>query len=427
MGNLKGTPNQGLVGATLGFFIGFAAVSLFGPTAKLLKVPMELSPMQVGLLVAMPMLSGSLARIPFGAWVDTSGGKKPFLWLLGISAIGMVGLLILLNSFYPEKLTPVFYPLVLLLGLLAGFGIATFSVGIGQTSYWFPQRNQGWALGAYAGFGNVAPGLFALLIPVVVGLWAITGAYALWLVFLIVGTIIYAVIGRNAYFFQLWKEGKGVPLAEARNLAREKGQELFPAGGVWQGLSRAAKVWQTWLLVALYFTTFGGFLALTAWLPTYWGEYFGLSLGAAGALTMTYSVLASLIRVPGGIISDKIGGETTLILALLTMLAGALFMTFSAGSGAAVAGEILMALGMGVGNAGVFKLVPRFVPGAVGGAAGWVGGLGAFGGFAIPPLMGLFVRFQGDSGYAAGFSTFVGLAVVSLALAYFLHRSHSRG
>ena len=82
MDKLKGSPVQGLVGATLGFFVGFAAVSLFGPTAKLLKVPMDLSPVEVGLLVAMPMLSGSLARIPFGACVDKSGGKKPFLWLL---------------------------------------------------------------------------------------------------------------------------------------------------------------------------------------------------------------------------------------------------------------------------------------------------------------------------------------------------------
>lgn len=426
MDNLKGTPNQGLIGATLGFFIGFAAVSLFGPTAKLLKVPMELSPVQVGLLVAMPMLSGSLARIPFGAWVDTSGGKKPFLWLLGISAVGMAGLLILLNGFYPEKLTSAFYPLVLFMGFLAGFGIATFSVGIGQTSYWFPQRKQGWALGAYAGFGNVAPGLFALLIPVVIGLWAIAGAYSLWLVFLVVGTIVYAIIGRNAYFFQLWKEGKGLSSAEAQKIAREHGQELFPGGGIWQCLATAGKIWQTWLLVALYFTTFGGFLALTAWFPTYWSEYFGLSLGMAGALTMTYSVLASLIRVAGGIVSDRIGGELTVILALLTILSGASIMTFATGITTAVIGEILMALGMGIGNAGVFKLVPRFVPGAVGGAAGWVGGLGAFGGFAIPPLLGLFVRVQGSTGYAAGFATFVGLSILSLVVAYLLHRSHTR-
>ncbi len=425
MDKLKGSPVQGLVGATLGFFIGFAAVSLFGPTAKLLKVPMELSPIQVGLLVAMPMLSGSLARIPFGAWVDTSGGKKPFLWLLGISAVGMAGLLVLLRTFYPEGLTFALYPLVLFLGFLAGFGIATFSVGIGQTSYWFPQRKQGWALGAYAGFGNIAPGLFAWLIPIIVGLWTITGAYTLWLVFLVAGIVLYAIIARNAYFFQLWGEGKGLSAKESQKIAREHGQELFPKEGVWQGLATAGKLWQTWFLVALYFTTFGGFLALTAWFPTYWGELFGLSLGMAGVLTMIYSVSASLIRVPGGILSDRIGGELTVILALLTMLVGSLIMAFANTFSIALVGEILMALGMGIGNAGVFKLVPKYLPGAVGGGAGWVGGLGAFGGFAIPPLMGLFVRLQGTAGYASGFVIFIALTIISLILAYLLRRTRN--
>jgi len=74
----------------------------------------------------------------------------------------------------------------------------------------------------------------------------------------------------------------------------------------------------------------------------------------------------------------------------------------------------------------VFKLVPQEVPEAVGGAAGWVGGLGAFGGFAIPPVMGAFVRAQGDAGYATGFVTFIGLAILSLVLGYVLKRTHVR-
>ncbi len=98
-------------------------------------------------------------------------------------------------------------------------------------------------------------------------------------------------------------------------------------------------------------------------------------------------------------------------------------MTLSSNYGLSIGAEILMALGMGVGNAAVFKLVPQGVPQAVGGAAGWVGGLGAFGGFAIPPLMGIFVDSQGDDGYATGFVVFVALAIASLALAYILQRA----
>ncbi len=423
---LKGAPNQGLFAATLGFFVGFAAVSLYGPTAKLLKVPMELNSTQVGLLVAMPMLSGSLARIPFGAWVDKCGGKKPLIWLLSISAVGMAGLLAVLSLLYPEGLSTAFYPLVLFLGFLAGFGIATFSVGIGQTSYWFPQRRQGSALGAYAGFGNTAPGLFAFLIPVVVNLWTITGAYALWLIFLVAGTAAYILIARDAYFFQLWKEGKGLPRGEAMRIAREHGQELFPSGRVWQGLASAAREWRTWLLVALYFTSFGGFLALTAWFPSYWGEFFGLGLGMAGTLTMVYSVLTSLVRVPGGILSDRIGGEATVILAFSTFFAGSVIMMFAGSVYLALFGAIVMALGMGLANAGVFKLVPKYLPQVVGGGAGWIGGLGAFGGFAIPPIMGMYVEAYGRQGYPLGFMVFLLLSLLCLATAWWLRLTSPR-
>src|SRR5512146_763572 len=79
--SLKGTPSRSLLAATLGFFFGFAAVALFGPTASRLREVMQLSPMMVAFLVAAPALSGSLLRIPFSAWVDTTGARKPFLVL----------------------------------------------------------------------------------------------------------------------------------------------------------------------------------------------------------------------------------------------------------------------------------------------------------------------------------------------------------
>ena len=140
---IKGTPQQGLIGATVAFFIGFAAVSLFGPTAKKLQDIMGLTPTMVGFLVAVPSLSGSLLRIPFAAWVDTTGGRKPILILLAASIVGMAGLTALMFLLYPDGMTTGLYPLLLVLGMLSGCGIATFSPGIGQVSYWFPQRRQG--------------------------------------------------------------------------------------------------------------------------------------------------------------------------------------------------------------------------------------------------------------------------------------------
>jgi NNP family nitrate/nitrite transporter-like MFS transporter len=209
---------------------------------------------------------------------------------------------------------------------------------------------------------------------------------------------------------------------EARRLARAHGQELFPSGNLKESLLVSARIWKTWALVAIYFTTFGGFVALTAWLPTYWTGFFGLSAMAAGFLTALFSILTCVLRVIGGILSDRLleGGENTTILALLIMMVGALVMVDAHEYELAIPGIVLLAFGMGVSNAGVFKIVPQAVPQAVGGAVGWVGGLGAFGGFAIPPLLAFAVKNLGKRGYAIGFIIFVFLALFSLSMAWVL-------
>nr|MBD3623221.1 MFS transporter [Sunxiuqinia sp.] len=148
--NIRGNSRRGLTGSTVGFFFGFAAVALYGPTAVKFKEAMDLTPALVGLLIAIPALSGSLLRIPFGASVDTNGGKKSFLILMLLSVIGLGGVTLLLFTSYPDGMKGM-YGLVLTFGFLSGCGIATFSVGIGQTSYWFPRNKQGMALGIFGG------------------------------------------------------------------------------------------------------------------------------------------------------------------------------------------------------------------------------------------------------------------------------------
>jgi Nitrate/nitrite transporter len=135
----KGTPTKALIGTTLGFFFGSAAVSLFGPFHNLFAQEMSLTTTQISLLIAIPTLTGSLLRIPFGAWVDSTGGKKPFFILLLLSLVGMIGMSMLLSYSYPGKMNGI-YPLTLILGALCGCGIATFSPGVGQISYWFKNR-----------------------------------------------------------------------------------------------------------------------------------------------------------------------------------------------------------------------------------------------------------------------------------------------
>ncbi|MEJ2366221.1 MAG: MFS transporter [Deltaproteobacteria bacterium] len=166
-----------------------------------------------------------------------------------------------------------------------------------------------------------------------------------------------------------------------------------------------------------------GFIALTVWFPTYWTENFGISLVRAGSLTALYSLSTSLLRVSGGLTSDKIGGERTVFISFIVVAVGAALLIFPAQSiGVAITGEMLLALGMGFANAAVFKLVPKYTPETVGGSAGIVGGLGAFGGFVIPPVMGLFVKFSGIKGYSQGFVVFLGLSLLSLVLFAILNR-----
>lgn len=420
---LKGNPKQGLWGATLGFFVGFAAVALFGPTAAAFKEALNLDPFLLGLLIAMPSLSGSLLRIPFAAWVSTHGGRRPFLVLLTLSIIGMAGLFGIIHFYYPDNLTFSMYPVLLFFALLSGCGIATFSVGIAQVSYWFDKPHEGRALGTYAGVGNLAPGIFSFLLPVALISVGLGGSYLLWLLFLTTGTIIYYFVAKDAWYFQL--VNKGYSHKKARSIAKKDGEEFFPAENIKESLRESARIWKTWILVIIYFTTFGGFIALTAWLPTYWNSFFGFTLLTAGLLTALYAILASLLRIVGGVASDKFGGYKTIIFSLLVMLVGALLFSTSKSFEISIFAEILMALGMGFGNAAVFKLVPQEIPKAIGGASGWIGGLGALGGFVIPPILGIFVGLYGIAGYATGFGVFVVLSIISLASMLFLksHRS----
>lgn len=419
---LKGGPNSGLAMATFGFFIGFAAVSLYGPVAKNFNDTMHLSGLMLGIFVAAPNLTGSLLRIPFGAWVDKVGGKKPMLSLLVLSVLGMAGLTLLLYLYYPDKMSIKMYPVIFLLGLLSGCGIATFSVGIPQTSYWFPQKRQGFALGTYAGLGNTAPGLFGILLPIALGILGLTGAYGAWFIFLLIGTVVYGIYANDAYYFQLIK--KEVAQTEAVNISKQLGQELLPTGKLIESLKISAKIPQTWALVALYFISFGGFLALTAWFPTYWAELYGINLRNAGLLmAFGFSLLASFIRVYGGLLSDKLGGEKTAIISFSVVFVGSLILVVTNSFGIALLGEIIIGAGMGVANAAVFKLVPKYVSKATGGASGWVGGLGAFGGFAVPPILGVFIDIYGKTGYSKGFIVYALLSVVGIVISIILMKN----
>ena len=413
----KSSREAALFWTTLAFFGGFAGVSAFGPIVSQIKDAMAMSPMLMGLLAASPALSGSLLRIPFGAMVDRMGGKKPILILLSLAATGIAGITAMFQL-YPAPV-PAHYPFFLIFGMLCGCGIAVFSVGIPTVSYWYPQKKQGSALAFYAGLGNLAPGMFALLLPYLVIALGFTMAYVLWFVVILILVVAIFAMMKDAPYFQYREMGIEI---DPQALLLSCGEELVPSGTAMQSLRKAASDGRTWILTSLYFVSFGGFIALTVWFPTYWAEYFHLKPVKAGGLTAVYALSASLLRVLGGYVSDRWGGERVTMASFVVLGVGAVIMAIAEASlTMALTGVMIMALSMGFANAAVFKLVPKYSPAAVGGAAGIVGGLGAFGGFVIPLLMGLFVKFNGLAGYAQGFYLFLGMAVLAVVLIVILN------
>lgn len=419
---LKGSPTLGLAAGTIAFFAGFAAVALFGTTARMLAQVLNLSIYEVGWLVAIPMITGSFLRIPFSALVDKYGGKIILLIQLFIALVGMIGLIFVVNAILSRAIvSPIIgYTLLMIFGATAGTGISTFSPGITYVSYWFPQKKQGFVLGFYAGIGNTAPGIFTVILPFALISLGLVYSYIAWALFLVIMIVVFSLIGYDNYYFQLVK--KGVNHDEAIKISKARGIEIFPSGSAVKSLKDSAKEWRIWLLVEMYFVSFGGFLALTAWLPTYWVNYIHTSVVVAGVVTgIAYSLITALIRVFGGWLSDKLGGEQVALFSYTVIILGSLILIFGGINFAInLMGIVVMAIGMGIANAAVYKLVPKYATSAVGGASGLVGGLGAAGGLLIPPIMAYFVDILGASGYSFGFVLFTILAIISLVFSLIL-------
>lgn len=343
------------------------------------------------------------------------------LVLLSLSTVGLVGIALILGATYPENFDRTFFIPFLLLGVLGGAGGATFSVGAPQTSYWFSQQRQGWALGVYGGLGNIGAGLFNLAIPLLAAWVSLPGAYGAWAVFMLVATLMYAALAHNPYYFQLRE--KGVSDVDAKASASQMGQEVFPSGSAWASIKRAARSKSTWVLVLLYMVSFGGgFTALTAWLPTYWYDYQALDIVTAGGLAAAFTVYGSVVRVPGGSLSDRFGGERITWVGFVAMAVGGVIVTFASGVGVALLGMLVLATGMGLANAAIFKLVPVYASGSVGGASGLIGGVGGAGTLVVLPLLGELVDIFGEEGFAYGFVLYAVFGLLCAATAWVLER-----
>jgi NNP family nitrate/nitrite transporter-like MFS transporter len=352
MAGLKNSQNKHLLLGTVSFTVCFAAWGLISAFAPHFRQLFRLSATQTAFLVAVPVLLGSLARIPMGMLADRYGGRAIFT-------------LLMLFVVVPVALVPFAggYRNLLLVAFLLGMAGSSFAVGVGYVSRWFPMESQGSALGVY-GLGNIGQSAAVFLGPVVAAAYGFRSVYWGMSLILLIWGAVFAILARNA-----------------TQTTRPK--RLSEMLGV---LGREPLAW---VLAAFYFLTFGGFVAFSIYLPTLLRDQFALRPADAGFRTAGFVVLATLCRPVGGWLSDRIGGARVLSWILPAIGAFALLLGVRSILPFTV-GALGCAALLGIGNGAVFQLVPRYFPTERATVTGLVGAMGGMGGFFPPLLLGIF-------------------------------------
>jgi MFS transporter, NNP family, nitrate/nitrite transporter len=359
----RAAANQNLFFATIAFAIAFANWGIISGLAPLLKKELGLSVTQASVMIAIPVLLGSVGRIPVGILTDRYGGRIVFSILLLFTIVPATALF--LDHSYPS---------LLFWGFLMGMAGTSFAVGVAFVSGWFPPQQQGTTLGIY-GAGNIGQSV------------AVFG-----------GPLLAKTIGIPATFivFSLAAVAWGGIFALSANNAQPPSKS--------KTLADSIKVLKTeklaWVLSFFYALTFGGFVALSIYLPTLYKEVFSLSPEEAGARTAIFVLIATLSRPIGGNLSDRLGGQKLLLYVFIGIAMTAWLMSTTS-IWLFTTGALCCAVLFGFGNGAVFKLVPQYFPQQTGSVTGLVGAVGGLGGFFPPIVLGV-CRDQMGS-YTPGF------------------------
>ena len=370
-----------LLAALLYFDVSFMTWVLLGPLAPFLREDMGLTATQQGLVTAIPLLGGSLFRPVLGMLGDRIGGRRTGM-------IGMTLTVITLAAGWQFATTPAH---LYVLGLMLGIAGASFAVALPLASRWYPPQYQGLAMGI-AGAGNSGTLLATLFAPRLAERYGWASTFGLAILPLLAVFLIFVLIARDS------------PKRPAPATLREYGALLREP--------------DTLSMAFLYSLTFGGFVGLASFLPTYFHEQYHISRVAAGDVTTVVVVSGSLLRPIGGWLSDRFGGYRLLV----TLLTGFAVCLGLVATGVALRPAVVLffiGLGMlGMGNGAVFQLVPQRFPERIGLVTGIVGAAGGLGGFFLPSVLGAVRDYYGT--YTPGlvlFTTaFVGGTFVLLEL-----------
>jgi NNP family nitrate/nitrite transporter-like MFS transporter len=364
--------------ATVGFAVNFWAWALLSPLAAKFATELHLSSFQQALLVAVPVVVGSVGRIPVGALTDKYGGRIMFPL---VSIVTIVPVLYL-GLFGHDSLTA-----LLIGGFFLGIGGTTFAIGVPFVNAWYPPERRGTAVGVFgAGMGGTA--ISALTTVKLVD----AGSLATPFVITAIVLAIYAVVS-----FLVMRDAPNRPT---------------PTAPLSERLVGALKLRITWQASALYAVAFGGYVAFSVYLPSYLKTAYGLTQADAANRMAGFVLLAVVMRPVGGWLSDKFAPARVLAAALSVVIAGALVQAFTPSLvPLGTIAFLAMAAALGAGSGATFALVAKVAPpNQVGSVTGVVGAAGGLGGFVPPLVMGMiYGQFEN---YALGL---VLLAVVALA------------
>lgn len=275
---------------------------------------------------------------------------------------------------------------VVVCGLFIGIALASFAVGVGFVSRWYPPERQGTAVGVY-GAGNIGQSLAAFGSPVLAAWLGYRWGFQTFGITLAVWLAIFLLLARNA------------PATVRPRSFQETIAPLHES--------------MSWVLSLYYFLTFGGFVAMAVYLPTFLTDMFRLTPQDAGFRTAGFVVLATGMRPLGGWLADRVGGRTILLWVFPITAAMAVCMTFKLMLPFTI-GALGMAAAIGLGNGAVFKLVPQYFPKTVGAVTGLVGAAGGLGGFFPPLVLGVLKKTTGE--FTWGFVLLALFALICLVV-----------
>ncbi len=362
---------------TMAFAVNFAVWVMFSVIGIKIKAELNLNETEFGLLVATPILTGSLVRLPLGILTDRYGGRIVFFIQM---------LLVSIPTWLVTYATE--YWQYLVLGLFVGLAGGSFAVGIAYTSAWFSKERQGTAMGIF-GAGNAGSSLTKFIAPLIIGAF---GAWQMVPRIYAVAMVVMAVL----FWFFTYTDPLHEKGADQNRTRPTLGQQLTPLTD--------ARVWRFGLAYAF---VFGAFVAMALWLPKYYVGEYGLPLATAAFLTIFFDLPSGAIRALGGWASDKWGGNTVTWWVLWISLVCLFLLSYPPTTLVihGIKGEVAVNLGVGIvlftvlvfvvglaqgfGKASVYRSLADHYPTQMGVVGGIVGLIGGMGGFVLPIMFGV--------------------------------------